>query len=60
MEKHIKSCLCGSTEIITDLNSYDIYKIIEGKLEFQSSELINDEIKFYCRECGEVFNDKYK
>jgi len=57
MEKHINPCPCGSTEYITDLNSYDIYEIIDGKLEFQRSELINDKIKFYCRECGEEFKE---
>jgi hypothetical protein len=57
MEKHIKPCLCGSTRIVTELNSYDIYEVINDKLEFQRSELINDKIKFYCSECGEEYKD---
>lgn len=58
MEKNIKPCQCGSTTLVTELNSYDVYEIIEGKLEFQNSELIDDEIKFYCRECGKEFEDE--
>jgi hypothetical protein len=53
MLKKINSCPCGSVEFATNLNSYDIYEIIDGKLEFQRVEPINDEIKFYCRKCGE-------
>jgi hypothetical protein len=55
MEKYIESCKCGSTTFVTALNSYDIYELENGKLKFQQSELIDDEIKFYCRECGEEF-----
>jgi len=48
----IKSCECGSTEFITELNSYDVYELINGKLEFQHSEIIDDEINFFCRNCS--------
>jgi len=58
MKKHIKPCLCGSTSLVTELNSYDVYEIVEGNLEFQKSELIDDAIKFYCRECGEEFKSE--
>ena len=56
--KYIEPCECGETRIITELNSYDVYEVIDGKLEFQRAELINAEIKFYCSECGEEFEEK--
>jgi hypothetical protein len=49
---NIKPCECGSTEFITKPNSYDIYELIEGELEYQRSEYIDDEIKYYCRDCS--------
>jgi hypothetical protein len=55
MEKHIKSCNCGSTEFITEPCQYDVYELINGNLEFQRSEEIEDEIKIFCRECGNEF-----
>jgi len=49
----MKPCKCGSTEFITELNSYDIYNIVNNKLEFIKSEIIDNEIKLYCRNCSE-------
>jgi hypothetical protein len=48
------SCNCGGTEFITKLNQYDIdeSELINGILEFQSSENTDDEFKVFCRECG--------
>ena len=37
-QNNIKSCPCGSTEFITELNSYDVYELVNGKLEFQRSK----------------------
>ena len=54
-EKKQKPCNCGSREFITAPNSYNIYELIDEKLEFIRSEIIEDEIKFYCRECGERY-----
>jgi len=56
-KKLVNSCLCGSKEFITELNSYDIYELIKGKLEFQHSELIDDNIKIFCRKCGLIFDE---
>jgi hypothetical protein len=53
MEQNINPCKCGSTEFITAPNSYDVYELINRKLEFQRTELIEEELKLYCRECGE-------
>ncbi|MDR1791958.1 MAG: hypothetical protein LBR36_00725 [Bacteroidales bacterium] len=53
MAKRIKRCKCGSTEFITEPNQYDVYEIIDGKLEMTHSEDIDDEFKLYCRECSE-------
>jgi len=52
-KKKLKHCDCGSTEFITDLNSYDIYEIIDGELTFMHTEFIDNEEKYYCRKCGE-------
>ena len=49
-----KCKVCGCDEFITNPNKYDIYKIINGKLEFQRSELIEDKIELFCRECFKV------
>jgi hypothetical protein len=43
---------CGCDEFITRLNSYDVYRIVDGKPEYQRSET-TDEEELYCRECGE-------
>jgi FixJ family two-component response regulator len=48
----MKACKCGSMDFLTKPNSYDIYKVINGKLEFIKSEFIEDELKLYCRECS--------
>jgi hypothetical protein len=57
-KKHTKPCECGSTEFVTQPNSYDIYELIDDILNFQRSELIDSEIKFYCRDCGKEFKTK--
>jgi len=48
----MQKCECGSDEFITQLNSYDLYKLLNNKLEFQGSICIDEEIRLYCRECG--------
>lgn len=44
---------CGNDEYVSNPTQYDTFIVIEGKIHFQSSELINDEIELYCRECSE-------
>lgn len=49
--ENYRNCKCGSDEFITKPNQYDIYQIIDGKLEFIKSEFTWDEEKLYCRGC---------
>jgi len=53
MEKHTKPCKCGSIDFVSKPNRYDIYQIIEGSLQLIQSPFTEEEIKLYCRECGE-------
>jgi hypothetical protein len=52
MEKHTKPCKCGSDEFVSKPNRYDVYQIVEGKLELTNSPFTEDEIKLFCRSCG--------
>lgn len=49
----IKCNTCGSQEFITTPNRYDIYEVINNKLVLSESVFIEDEIRLFCRECGE-------
>ena len=53
MEKLTKPCKCGSDEFVSQPNRYDTYQIINKKLELIDSHFTEEEIKLYCRECGE-------
>jgi hypothetical protein len=53
MEVSMKFCKCGSSEFTTKPNRYDIYKIMDDKLVLTDSPFLDDELKLYCRECGE-------
>jgi len=53
MEKHIRPCKCGSDEFVSKPNQYDIYHIVDGNLNLIQSSFTEDEIRLYCRECGE-------
>ena len=48
-------CKCGINEFITKPNSYDVYQIVDGKLEYKNAESVNDKLILYCRECGELY-----
>jgi hypothetical protein len=52
MERNINPCECGSLEFITKPNQYDVYEIIDKKLEFVKSILVEEEEKLYCRDCS--------
>ena len=58
MEKLKYKCKCGSIEFITDLNSYDVYEFVGTKLGYIKTELIDDKINLYCRDCGEILDDE--
>ena len=49
----IKSCKCGGDEFATQPNQYDIYKIINDKLEKIETTSTYDEDEYYCVDCGE-------
>lgn len=53
MKKHINPCKCGSVDFVSNPNRYDVYQIIDGKLQLLQLPFTEDEIKLYCRECGE-------
>ena len=56
MKQNIKPCKCGSVEFITEPNQYDVYQIIEDKLELVNTLTIDDDCKLFCRECGKELN----
>jgi hypothetical protein len=51
---------CGCNEFVTNPNRYDIFIAENGKLFFKKSELINEELELFCRECSEklIFDEK--
>lgn len=57
MVQLMNQCKCGNDEFITKPNSYDIYQIIEGNLEYQRCQLIEDELILYCRNCGKPYKE---
>lgn len=52
----LKCKYCGCTEFITQPNKYDVYEVVENKLEYISTENIDDSDVFYCRDCGEILD----
>jgi Zn finger protein HypA/HybF involved in hydrogenase expression len=45
-------CLkCGNNEFISQLNQYDIFIANGSKLEYAKTELIDEPVSLYCREC---------
>lgn len=57
MEKKLKPCKCGSTEFCTKPNQYDIYRLVDRKLEWVESTETNDDFILYCRDCGEAYEE---
>jgi hypothetical protein len=43
---------CGCTTFISKPIKYGIYEVLGGRLCFQRSELVNEELQLYCRECS--------
>jgi len=54
----MKPCKCGSTEFVSNLNSYDVFELVDGKLEFQRKENIDNKEEIFCRECGKKLKTK--
>ena len=53
----VSPCKCGSVDFASLPNRYDIYQIIDGKLELVQSPFTQEETKIFCRECGEELVD---
>lgn len=49
---------CGSNEFISSLNKYDCLNFVDNSFQIQKSEIIDDEYKIYCRECGIEINER--
>jgi hypothetical protein len=47
----MKPCKCGSTEFVSNPNSYDVFELVDGKLEFIGREFADEEEEIFCREC---------
>jgi hypothetical protein len=48
----MKSCRCGLAEFVTNPNSYDVFELVNGKLEFVKRESVNEKENIFCRKCG--------
>jgi hypothetical protein len=51
-KKKIKSCKCGYVEFVTEPNQYNVYQIIDDKLELVETLPTEDNYKLFCRECS--------
>lgn len=51
--KNLNCKKCGCDEFLSKPNRYDVYKIIKGRLQLIQPPFTEEEIKLYCRECGE-------
>ncbi|TAE19912.1 MAG: hypothetical protein EAZ95_00755 [Bacteroidetes bacterium] len=55
-QKNYQCLHCGCKEFITQPNRYDIYVAEEGKVRFSHSEIIDNAIELYCRDCSEILS----
>jgi hypothetical protein len=53
-------CACGCNEFITQLNQYDVYASDEDeeRLVFWRSESTEEPLRFYCRDCGQEYDNE--
>ena len=58
MNNPTQVCECGSNEFITKPNAYDIYKLVDGKVEFEKHEFIEDKFVLYCRNCSKELEEE--
>ncbi|MCA6071197.1 MAG: hypothetical protein LE168_02230 [Endomicrobium sp.] len=54
----MKPCKCGSTEFVSNPNSYDVFELVVGKLEFIRMEFADEEEDIFCRECAKKIKIK--
>jgi len=57
LTENIQCPHCGSKQFITNPNCYDVYEIVNGRFDYIKSELIGEELRLYCRECGDLFDE---
>ena len=51
---NLKCKHCGNgSEFITQPNSYEVWAIVNNRLEYQHNEFVAEELKLYCRDCSE-------
>lgn len=52
------ACDCGCGEFITQPDEYGVYRVIGGKLAFQSTEFVDaEDIIYHCRDCGKEYSE---
>jgi hypothetical protein len=56
LQKDYKCLHCGCEEFITQPNQYDVYVAEKGEIRFSHSEIIEDAIELYCRDCSETLS----
>jgi hypothetical protein len=44
---------CGCEEFVSQPDQYSIFENKNGILVFKKSELVNDKLELFCRECSE-------
>lgn len=49
---------CGSNEFITIPNRYDCLRFVKNDFQIDKSEIVNEEYKIYCRECGAEIDEQ--
>lgn len=49
---------CGSEEFITQPNQYDCLRFVNGEFQVEKSELINENLRVFCCECGDEVDKK--
>jgi hypothetical protein len=49
---------CDCEEFVSQPNQYDVFKNNNGKLVFKKSELVNNKLELFCRNCSEKLKFK--
>ncbi|MBI5779606.1 MAG: hypothetical protein HZA49_09165 [Planctomycetes bacterium] len=55
---NIKCPGCNSEDFVSGPNRYDLLKFVSGNFEVAKSELIDEERRVFCRECGNEIDEK--
>ncbi|MBL7785031.1 MAG: hypothetical protein JNM36_03940 [Chitinophagales bacterium] len=45
--------VCGCEEFISQLLQYDVFEHQDGKLVFIKSEIVEEQLELFCRDCSE-------